>query len=357
MKSTNSNIMDVLGGVYMFVAFFILLFVSVALYFWLKNRLDGLRDGKDSEARKIRDHLSKRVHILRWVWMVSLIGFVITGVNQALDSRHNDEVTVTHIHGMGYSTDGQRLMIAEHNGLKLYANEEWSLGPGEHNDYMGFSVYDQGFYSSGHPPLDSALKNPFGIIRSIDEGKTIEPLAYYGQIDFHFLTAGYNSHTLYVYNPHSLKEMDQGLYHSKDEGKSWNKGSAAGISGEITAISAHPNQEAVVVIGTVEGVYLSEDAGNTFKQIITDQQITALSFSPQGMLYAGTYSEGKSGLVEMNLASSIEVQMIPIPTMVEDAVAYIAINPSSDEEITIATYKNQIYMSVDGGKAWSQIYE
>lgn len=357
LKPLNSLIVDVIGGTYMFLTFFILLLVSVALYFLQKNRLDGLNNNeKGSEVIKIRQNLTKKVSVLRWMWIISLIGFLITGLNNVFDSQNNDAVSVTHIHGMGYSTNGQRLMFAVHDGLKVYSNGDWSVGVGDKNDYMGFSVYDQGFYSSGHPSIDSKLKNPLGVIRSLDEGQIIEPLAYYGQIDFHLLTVGYKSHTLYIYNPQSLKEMDQGLHYSMDGGKSWAKSEAAGISGEITAIAAHPDQSSVVVVGTVEGAYLSKDAGNSFEQIVSDQQITGLSFSSQGTLYAGTYNDGQPELMEIN-PNTTSAKNIQIPTMIEDAVAFIAVNPLKEQEVALATYNNQVYTSIDGGNAWSQIAE
>lgn len=355
MKSLNSFV-DVIGGTYMFLAFFILLTVSLALYFLLRNRLDGLNKVKDSESKNIRTNLTKKISILRWVWMISLIGFLLTGVNKFFDSQNNEAVKLSHFHGMGYSTDGQRLIMAEHHGLMVYASGRWSDGLGDNNDYMGFSMYDQGFYSSGHPPLDSNLKNPFGVIRSLDEGKNLEPLAYYGQIDFHLLTVGYKSHTLYIYNPQSLKEMDQGLFYSMDEGKSWVKSEAAGVSGEIKAIVAHPDQSSFVVVGTVKGAYLSKDAGNSFEQIVSDQQITGMSFSSLGTLYVGTYSDSEPELIEIN-PNTFEIKKIQIPTMIDDAVAFIAVNPLKEQEVALATYNNQVYMSIDGGNAWSQIVE
>jgi len=341
LNSLNSFV-DIRGGTYMFLTFFILLLVSLAFFFLLRNRLDGLNKVKDSESKNTHTNLTKKISILRWVWIISLIGFLLTGANNFFNSHNNEAIKSSHFHGMGYSTDGQRLIMAEHHGLMVYTSGRWSDGLGDNNDYMGFSTYDQGFYSSGHPPLDSNLKNPFGVIRSLDEGETIEPLAYYGQIDFHFLSVGYKSHTIYIYNPHSLEEMDEGLHYSTDEGKSWIRSEATGISGEIKSIAAHPEQSSIVVVGTVGGAYLSKDAGNSFERIIPDQQITGLSFSPQGILYAGTYSDGESSLMEINL-STIETKKLQIPVMIEDAVAFIAVNPMRDKEITLPTIINNVY--------------
>ena len=50
--------------------------------------------------------------------------------------------------------------------------------------------------------LKSNLKNPLGIMKSTDQGNTLEKIKFYGEIDFHYLAASYYNHTLYVYNEH-----------------------------------------------------------------------------------------------------------------------------------------------------------
>jgi hypothetical protein len=74
------------------------------------------------------------------------------------ESHDEGNATFMHIHGLGYSSDGKRLFIPVHNGLKVHADGKWSDAPGEKHDYMGFSIADNGFYSSGHPAVGSCSK-------------------------------------------------------------------------------------------------------------------------------------------------------------------------------------------------------
>lgn len=345
-------------GTYVFIAFAGLLVLTAITYFYQKKRLDGLKNVKRPEDRELRQRVSSRANAMRWAWMLFLAGLVLTGaINLVLSQNKDGKVTMDHIHGMGYSKDGQRLMFAAHDGLRIYSQGHWSVGSGEKNDYMGFTVFDQGFYSSGHPAPGSKLKNPFGVVRSLDEGKTVEPLAYYGQIDFHLMTVGYRTQTLYVFNPQANAQMKEaGLYYSKDEGKTWTKSEMNGLTGEPAAIAAHPDQTAVVAIGTVNGAYISKDYGKSFEALLAGKPITSLSFSPKGLLYAGTYSQKQSGLLEIKPESK-ETRKIGTPRPDNDAVAFIAVNPMADNEISIATFNRQAFISADQGISWVQIVE
>jgi hypothetical protein len=347
-------------GTYLFLAFMVLLLLSWIIYFLQKKQLEELKNMKrqDTGTRDKNKQLTKRVALLRWIGWTSLMGLLLIGTLNVLASRDKDSaVHMEHIHGLGYSNDGQRLLFAAHDGLKVYSNGHWSAGPGDKHDYMGFSVMDQGFYSSGHPAPGSKLKNPFGVVRSVDEGKSVEPLAYYGQIDFHLMAAGYKSHALYVYNPQPQAQMkEQGLYYSQDEGKTWTKSDMKGLTGEVTALAAHPDQASTIVIGTVSGAYLSKDFGKTFEAVVTGKQITGLSYSPRGSLLAGTYVSNKPGLVQM-ASDSRDLKNLTVPALTEDAVAYIAVHPRNDQEISLVTFNRQAFTSTDGGGNWKQIVE
>ncbi|MGF9713885.1 hypothetical protein EXW96_18480 [Paenibacillus sp. JMULE4] len=182
----------------------------------------------------------------------------------------------THIHGLGYSSDGKRLLIPALNGLKVYADGKWSDAPGEKHDYMGFSMADNGFYSSGHPAVGSTYKNPMGLIKSTDEGKSITVLALEGEVELHGMSVSYRTHTVYVLNSEPKSKMKHaGLFYSRDEGKTWVNSPMTGLSGQITAFAVHPTQDTIVTIGTTSGAYLSKDNGQTFAAVYTDQPVSA----------------------------------------------------------------------------------
>ena len=43
----------------------------------------------------------------------------------ASPARAAEAVTLTDVHGLSYSADGQQLLVASHNGLAVYANGRW----------------------------------------------------------------------------------------------------------------------------------------------------------------------------------------------------------------------------------------
>lgn len=48
------------------------------------------------------------------------------------------QVEIPHIHGLGFSSDGNRLLVPAHIGLLVYENNQWSQPDLPAHDYMGF---------------------------------------------------------------------------------------------------------------------------------------------------------------------------------------------------------------------------
>ncbi|HEX9277561.1 MAG TPA: hypothetical protein VGA51_14335 [Casimicrobiaceae bacterium] len=164
-------------------------------------------------------------------------------------------VTLMHVHGLSYSPDGKRLMIPSHHGLAVYENGHWSKAPGPQHDYMGFAASAKGLYSSGHPAPESGLVNPFGLIRSGDDGKTWQKLGLEGETDFHLLATSWNAHAIYVWNPASSSRIKRpGLHSTMNEGFAWKPARAAGLEGEPRALAVHPNDATIVAVATSKGV-------------------------------------------------------------------------------------------------------
>jgi phosphoribosyl-AMP cyclohydrolase len=330
----------------------ILFFVFLVLFLITANKAKNLENVKKAEDREKRKQLSKTSSILRWVWIASLISFVITGT-AAIGASGSSNITLEHIHGLGYSPDGKRIMVPAHNGIKVFSEDHWNHGKGEKHDYMGFSAVSDGFYSSGHPAPGSNKKNPFGLVKSEDEGESIKHLTLYGEVDFHLMNVSYNTHTVYVVNPQPNSQMSElGLHYSKDQGKTWTKSKVNGFTEEITALAVHPDQDAIIAAGSQQGVYISSDYGDTFEKI-ADTQATSLYFAPNGKLMIGGYN-GNATLSEMNIESK-ESDTIEIPALTEDAVQYFAENPVNHQEWVFATFNKDVYLSHDQGASWEQI--
>src|SRR6478672_3049962 len=178
------------------------------------------------------------------------------------------EVTLVHVHGLSYSSDGKRLMIPSHFGLALYSDGKWSKAPGPEHDYMGFAATAQYLYSSGHPAAGSRLVNPFGLLRSKDDGKTWEKLGLEGESDFHVMATSWSTNAIYVWNPVPNSRMQQaGLHYTLNDGFAWKRAAAKGIDDNPYALAVHPDDPKSVALATPAGVFASTDAGENFKRI------------------------------------------------------------------------------------------
>lgn len=264
-------------------------------------------------------------------------------------------VTLTHVHGLSYSPDGKRLMVPSHHGLAVYEAGRWGKAPGPQHDYMGFSATATHLYSSGHPAAGSGLVNPFGLIRSDDGGKTWDKLGLAGETDFHLLATGWRTNAVYVWNPAPSSRMRaSGLYYTKNSGMVWKPARSAGLEGEPRALAAHPDNAAMVAVATSQGLYLSGDAGDTFKRIASGGEGLSAFFDLNGKeVWYGSY-EGAAKLVRIALETH-DGAAVALPPLTQDAVSYVAQNPARKEEYAIATFQRSVYLSRDAGRSWKQI--
>lgn len=263
-------------------------------------------------------------------------------------------VTLHHVHGLAYSSDGKRLMVPSHHGLAVYEGGAWKKAPGPEHDYMGFAASANRLYSSGHPAPGSGLVNPFGLIRSDDGGRTWQKLGLEGETDFHLLATGWNTNAVYVWNPEpSSRIRATGLHHTVNDGFAWKRAGAKGLSGEPIALAVHPDDPKRVALGTSAGVFVSADAGETFSRLAGGQG-TAVFFDLDGKhLWYGTY-ENAARLSRAALDGGT-AEALKLPPLTKDAVSYIAQNPGERREYAIATFQRDIYLTKDGGRTWTAI--
>lgn len=274
--------------------------------------------------------------------------------NQSKNS--NEESSMNHLHGMGFIGDQGNLYMANHDGLKRYEEGEGITDTSAKHDFMGFQAVDSGFYSSGHPGEGSDLKNPLGLIKSEDEGKNLKKLAFYGEIDFHFLAVGYKSHVTYAVNQQENTELDQGLLYSKDEGQSWNQSHLKGLpQASVGMIAAHPTKADVMGVVTAEGIYLSSTNGDEFSPFSDKLNTTSMAFGEDYILYS-YLKDNKVAIMKQNLNGE-DGEKVKAPTLSgeKNAVMYLAINPNNENEIAIATESNDIYITKDNGENWERL--
>jgi hypothetical protein len=285
----------------------------------------------------------------------SLYRTLFAGVLLTLTACNASTVTLTHVHGLAFSPDGQQLSIPSHHGLAVYSDGQWRKADGPEHDYMGFAVTRQAIYSSGHPAKGSGLPNPFGLIKSGDGGATWQPLALQGESDFHLLASGFDSGALYVYNGHPNSQMrSAGLYYSLNDGARWRRAAAQGVSEVPAAMAVHPVDKQQVALAGNSGLYLSTDAGKQFQAVVQGEQVLSAAFSLDGKsLWFGSYAD-TAKLSTLDL-QTLQVSALGLPDLTEDAVAYLAQNPAKPQQWAIATFKRDVYLSQDAGKTWKAL--
>lgn len=268
-------------------------------------------------------------------------------------SYKKTEKNIDHIHGLGFSEND--FYIATHTGLKKYDGQNWYETTDNNHDYMGFSMSKNGFYSSGHPGEESDLKNPLGLIKSVDEGKTLEQLAFYGESDFHYLTAGYDSNAIYVINELPNSEIDKGLFYTLDEGNTWKKGNLSEIkSDSIGNIVTHPNKADIIAVSTKDGLFLSKDYGNSFELVTDSFMVPAVFLLEDTMIYSVIKDDGIHLYSQsINEKDAIEIS---IPKIVPvNPILFVTANQEKPDQMAIITYSNDIYITQDQGNDWKKI--
>jgi photosystem II stability/assembly factor-like uncharacterized protein len=306
---------------------------------------------------RYRNILKIGIIVVSIALVVSILNFTYVRDNDSDATHHSEnenELSFQHIHGLGFSDKGE-LFVPVHDGFRVYHNNQWVKPDGPEHDYMGFSMVDNGFYSSGHPDPDSDLPNPLGIVKGKDNGNTLESLTLLGEIDFHGMAVGYKSHVIYVFNPEENSVLkDVGLYYSKDDAKTWEQGALNGLESTPSSIAVHPTEEAMIAIGTDQGLYLSKDYGNTLTRLLPTESITSVAFSPNGELVVGVFRD-KPVLLQFDEQYQGS-SMIEIPKLnAEDPISYIAVD--KDGTIAISTVDKSVYLSKDSGSSWTQIAE
>ncbi|XJZ26305.1 F510_1955 family glycosylhydrolase [Bacillota bacterium Lsc_1132] len=259
---------------------------------------------------------------------------------------------IEHIHGIGYPGNDEALYVATHEGLKLHKQSKWFETTTNHHDYMGFQATASGFQASGHPEKGSALKDPLGLVESLDQGKTLKRLAFYGQSDFHYMASGYSENGIYVINEQQTGKFDPEVYFSNNKGKNWSKSKfdqfAANSLGMMTV---HPKDGKTMAMATKTGIYYSENNGDTMKLVTDPVMVTALTFAGDELLYSSV--ENKQILLKrLNPKTGIQ-SPLSFPFLdYDNPVTYIAVDPKNENRFAFSTYKNDLYESTDGGKSW-----
>jgi hypothetical protein len=239
--------------------------------------------------------------------LVGLVAIAVVVVAAALWRVAGDDRTTTstdagpvHVHGLGVNPADGALFIATHTGL--YRSGEGaskSVRVGDNKqDTMGFTVAGPDrFLGSGHPDFQQDLPPLLGLIESTDGGESWDPITLLGEADFHVLrSAGENVYGYDASNDRLLVSVDagrtweelqrpaplvdlavhpndsrhlvaagasdlfQGLYESRDGGRSWN------TIGDAVGLLAWPTPERLFLVDGGGNVSQSTDGGGRFER-------------------------------------------------------------------------------------------
>lgn len=295
----------------------------------------------------------------------TIVSFVFTVVaaigSESMQQNSEEAFKIPHIHGMGFSADGQQLFLPVHEGIVSYHHGIWEKPVGELHDYMGFAIADNGFYASGHPAMDSELPNPLGWLRANGPGETIEHMSLLGKADFHLTAVGYRTHVQYVQamEPNELMPL-AGLIYRSEDGKAWKPIALEGIQGNLISISAHPDDANQLGVATTEGFWVSADGGTTVQKVAaeltdTGQQATGIYYSPAADLFLTMRNAtGQAELYRWRLKDRDGVKQYTPPNIMQDII-YMAQHPQQPDTIAFATADLDVYYTIDRGENWLKI--
>jgi photosystem II stability/assembly factor-like uncharacterized protein len=246
----------------------------------------------------------------------------------------------THIHGLAVDrTDPSFLFVATHHGL-------YRVGPdGEAElisvvqDFMGFNPHPTDgstLYASGHPAGGGNL----GFVASTDGGKTWTEISpgLNGPVDFHQMTVS-PADPLTIYGAYGDIQV------SRDGGKSWE---IAGPAPErLIDLAASAKDKDILYAATETGLYVSLDAGKSWKPLLQGPPVTLVEVTPEAV-YAFVLGDG--------LLSSPEGQF-KWTALSEDwgerYFLHFAADPTDPNRLFVATGDGQVLASKDQGKTWT----
>jgi hypothetical protein len=260
------------------------------------------------------------------------------------------------IRGIGYPGNDDALYAATNDGIKLYKNSKWLETTVNKHNLMSMQALNSGFLTSGHPQKGIGLKDPLGIVESTDQGKSLHKLGFYGKGNFHFLSASFFGNGMYLIMEQPTDTLDPGVYFSKNNnGENWTKSKLAGFTADsLGMIAVHPKNGNIMAMSTKTGIYYSEDYSNTMNAITGPVMVTALTFRGDNILFSSV-EEQKIFLKELNPKTG-EVKDVVIPFLdYDNPVTYITTDPKNENKLAFATYKDDLYESIDGGENWKNI--
>jgi len=258
------------------------------------------------------------------------------------------------IHGLAFTPDGKGIMVPAHIGVMVYRAKRWNALLDTPQQFTSLSVTHDAAYASGRRASDPAPPQTGGLLKSTDGGRSWKQLFEFGEADVPLMAAGFRSSAVFLISttPNSRMPLP-GLYHTLDDGKTWQSAAAQGLPANIACIAVHPADARIVAIGAADGLHVSRDSGATFKLLPAGKAVTAVLFDAGGE-HVYVASEGVSAVDRVSLAGE-QTRSLALPIASRDFVTYIAQNPDRPRELAVATHLRSVFVSINGGATWRTI--
>ena len=186
-------------------------------------------------------------------------------------------ITVEHIHAATRDPKDGSLLLATHEGLFRQSGAEL-VHVGPNLDLMGFTIAPDGtYYASGHPGPGSSLRQPLGLISSIDRGASWSVLSRGGESDFHTLAAG----------PQRIIGHDGTLRVTSDK-VTW---TGKAIPSPPASLAAAPKSGRILAT-TEAGLLSSSDGAATWTTLKPPALTALIAFADEGTI-VGITTEGR----------------------------------------------------------------
>ena len=286
---------------------------------------------------------------LRERCLVLALGLLLSAAAGAVSAQ----MALQQIRGLVFTADGTGIMLPAHTGLMLYRDGHWRPLPDVPHELRALAVTKNAIYAIGRLGRDLPLLDTRGLMKSTDGGLTWKQLTPSRESDFRLMAAGFQSNAVYLINTVPNPLMPQpGLYHTQDDGASWQRAAAHDLSSKITSIAVHPTDPRTVAVATLDGVYVSRDAGDTFKH--RSRKAVAAVFFDFGGQHLYIAREDAHAVERVSLdAGDIRSLAVPIPA--RDSITFIAQNPAQSHELAVATHLRSVFLSTNGGRTWRAI--